>query len=155
MGPVQPEINPQTKYFCDRLGIDDPLFLALSRAGRDVSLSSYSFDESRHDTTLHLDESWIDRSIAESEQSFTKRASLSLPPLKLKLDVESDDNIFGSVSFPCTFVFFFSFFFSPKFHQFSPCMFIKNSYPNPSKSNSKFQFSFNSFISSLYFDNQF
>lgn len=92
---VQPELNPQTTTFCEKLGIDDPLFLALSYAGRDMSKMTLNCSATTEHNVL------VNESVnKETEPEIAKRAPLAsfLPKPKWTNDEEinleeSDDEV--------------------------------------------------------------
>ncbi|CAO1298097.1 unnamed protein product [Diamesa tonsa] len=77
---VTAELNPQTTQFCEKLGIDDPMYLALVFAGRDVSSAA-----SHLESTKKLEE--------KTTEVSTKRAPLSsfLPKPKWSEEIDLDD----------------------------------------------------------------
>lgn len=66
---TQAEINPQTTEFCKKLGIDDPLFLALTFAGINTS-----------QMTVQMSRAELESNSTSNEKSVPAAVEISLPP---------------------------------------------------------------------------
>lgn len=88
---IQGEINPQTTEFCEKLGIDDPMYLALSFAGKDMSQSSFNVSQGDPPLDSSLNDSF-NLSTSEADVSFGKRAPLAsfLPKPKWTEEIDLD-----------------------------------------------------------------
>lgn len=87
------QINPQTMSFCDRLGIDDPLSLAMVMNGHELS-HSRSFDDSLNDSSVLMDSSeQLDCSVNSSQCSPLKRISLLSMLPKPRADDSNPDEL--------------------------------------------------------------
>lgn len=76
----QAHLNPQTKCFCEKLGVDDPLALVLNNTGDSAaSFSEESGLEDSQNTTTVDDTDATDKSIESVNASLRTRLSLPEP----------------------------------------------------------------------------
>ncbi|KAL0270891.1 UNVERIFIED_CONTAM: hypothetical protein PYX00_008164 [Menopon gallinae] len=95
---LQPNINPQTVQFCEKLGIDDPISLLLNEDGLNTSNSSFSMNSFDSSSFVAPTDSELESS-SSSFQGFsplvtgrdTLRTPLKLPKPLNSSDISVDD----------------------------------------------------------------
>lgn len=95
--PSQPQINPQTEAFCEKLGIDDPVSLIDQEKGMNSSLKASDLcqEVTKNEDEIELDDESdeSDEATANPKESVPKtKFSLNLPPPKM-MTVEAEDSI--------------------------------------------------------------
>lgn len=100
-GQQKAQANPQTTTFCDKLGIDDPISLAMHVKGHELNLSTYIDSSMNNDSLMSLTTASDSSFNTTSEVTPMKRKSLfdSLPPPNAsscsinpdEVDIDDDD----------------------------------------------------------------
>ena len=87
--PSQPQINPQTETFCEKLGIDDPISLIDQESVHHLRATDFIAEEVKNENEIELD--------SESDEEDQKIESKAVPNKKFSLNLPAPVNTESSI----------------------------------------------------------